>query len=35
MSTSDAFVFVAATFRWPSFFFRRVVPSRANSGSVT
>ncbi len=35
MTTSDAFAFVAATFRWPSLLFRRAVPSCANSGSAT
>ncbi len=32
---SFVFSFVAATFRWPAFFFRRVVPFRSDTGSAT
>jgi hypothetical protein len=32
---SFVFSFVAATFRWPSFLFRRVVPFRSDTGSAT
>jgi hypothetical protein len=33
MTTSAAFVFVAATFRWPSVFFRQL--AAATSGAAT